>query len=85
MSTILTGSENMISGRIGALILGSPRLRQQLQPEGPLISPYEILDYRSVLVLEDEKGTRAVFQRTQRVKFLQDGVEAILDHFWCAA
>ncbi len=77
-------SENkgVISAKVAALILGSPRLRQQLLPEGPLISPYEILDYRSVLVLEDEKGSKAVFHRTQRIKFLQDGVEAILEHFW---
>src|SRR3954469_13233284 len=74
--------EEVISPRINALILGSPRLRQQLLPEGPLVSPYEILDYRSVLVLEDQQGVKAVFRRTQRVKFLQNGVEAILDHFW---
>ncbi len=73
---------DVVSARITALILGSPRLRQQLLPEGPLISPYEILDYRSILVLKDQKGAEAVFQRTQRVRFLQDGVEAILDSFW---
>src|SRR4051812_17093033 len=75
-------SKPVVSARVQALILDTPRLREQLLPEGPLGSPYEVLDYRAVLVLEDRNGRKAVFHRTQRVRFLQDGVGAILDHFW---
>jgi len=53
-----------------------------LLPAGLLVSPYEILDYDATLVLHDPIGERATFQRTQRVKFLQDGVSGILDHSW---
>src|SRR5687768_6971143 len=72
----------IVSPRIYALILGSPRLRRQLLPQGLSCSPYRVLDYHQTLILADPKGTRAVFRRTQRIQFQQDGVAAILDHFW---
>jgi hypothetical protein len=57
-------------------------LRSRQLTAGPIGSPYEILDYHATLVLDDPEGRRATFHRTQRVRFLQDGVSAILDHFW---
>ena len=72
----------IVSARITALILDSPRLRHQLFPEGLMTSPYTVLDYHQTLILRDRKGTRAVFRRVQRIQFQQDGVGAILDHFW---
>ena len=72
----------IVSARITALILDSPRLRRQLFPEGLTTSPYSVLDYHQTLILRDTTGTRAVFRRVQRIQFQHDGVGAILDHFW---
>src|SRR5215213_6940424 len=72
----------IVSPRIYALILSSPRLKRLLLPEGLICSPYKVLDYDMALTLEDEKGSEAVFRRRQRIQFQQDGVGAILDHFW---
>ncbi|MFN0074001.1 MAG: hypothetical protein ACKVVP_21185 [Chloroflexota bacterium] len=72
----------IVSPRIYALILASPRLKRRLLPEGFICSPYKVLDYDNTLVLEDTKGSQAVFRRRQRIQFQQDGVSAILDHFW---
>ena len=73
---------DVVSPRIYGLILDSKALAARLLPDGLIGSPYEILDYRATLVLHDPEGRRATFRRTQRVRFLQDGVAAILDHFW---
>lgn len=82
MHPVLTKPSSLISPGVYALILGSPRLRQMLLPEGLLTSPYRILNYQATLTLEDPKGMRATFQRTQQVRFLQEGVSGILDHYW---
>src|SRR5437016_2911176 len=74
----------VVSANIYALILTSPRLKQQLLPEGLSVSPYKVLDYHATLVLGDKKGSTAVFERTQHIQFQQQGVGAILDHFWGA-
>jgi len=72
----------VVSARVFALLLTSPRLRRLLLPQDPLASPYEVLEYDATLILHDPKGLRATFARRQAVRFLQDGVAAILDHFW---
>ena len=72
----------IVSPRVYALILTSPRLARQLLPEGFICSPYQVLDYDITLVLEDTRGSEAVYRRRQRIQFQQDGVAAILDHFW---
>jgi hypothetical protein len=46
------------------------------------VTPYEVLDYQGTLTLIDPEGGRAVFHRTEQIRFVQDGVSAILDHFW---
>ena len=66
------------------LILSSQHLHEMLLPEGPLRSPYEILDYDATLILHDQRGARATFHRTQQIRFLQDGVAGLLDHAWGA-
>lgn len=73
---------HVVSPLIWSLILDSSRLRRAIVPEGLAISPYEILGYEATLVVHDEKGRRATFQRTQKIRFLQQGVSAILDHAW---
>lgn len=73
---------DVVSPKIYAEILTSRRLGQRLLPEGLSGSPYEILDYQATLTLLDPMGRRATFRRTQGVRFLQNGVSAILDHFW---
>jgi len=83
MSAALRESVSVVSPRVYAQILTSP-IGAQLLPEGLFGSPYEVLDYRSALVLHDHKGRTATFTRTQRIRFLQDGVSAILDHCWGA-
>lgn len=72
----------LISSRIYALILTSPRLKKILLPAGVPANPYEIMDYQATLFLHDPKGIKATFQRSERIRFLQDGVAAIMDHFW---
>src|SRR5438046_31604 len=73
--------KSIVSSKIYAKILASP-LGPRLLPDGLETSPYEVLDYEATLVLRDPAGRTATFQRTQRIRFLQDGVSAILDHFW---
>ncbi len=82
MLFLVTPPTDVVSPKVYGLILDSERLRAKLLPQGILGSPYEILDYRATLVLADPRGHRATFHRTQRVRFLQDGVAAILDHLW---
>ncbi len=72
----------IVSPRVYALILASPRLKQLLLPEGFICSPYRVLDYEMTLTLEDSKGAAAVLRRRQRIQFQHNGVGAILDHFW---
>ncbi len=72
----------IVSPKVWDLILDSPHLRQSIVPQGLALSPYEILDYNATLTLHDERGVKATFQRTQKVRFLQQGVSAILDHAW---
>src|SRR3954469_23512602 len=74
--------KEIVAVRAYGLLLTSPRLARQVLPEGLICSPYEILDYTATLTLHDAKGARATFERRQRVRFLQDGVSAILDHAW---
>jgi len=82
MPAPVPASPLIVSPRVYALILSSPRLKRLLLPEGFLCSPYQVLDYDMTLTLEDKKGSVAVFRRRQRIQFQQDGVGAILDHFW---
>jgi hypothetical protein len=73
---------SVVSARAYALISTSRRLRERLFPEGLLTSPYEILDYATTLTLHDRRGMHATFARRQRIRFIQQGVSAILDHVW---
>ncbi len=82
MLALTSPSVDVVSPKVYGLILDSESLRSRLLPDGPIGSPYEILDYHATLVLDDAEGRRATFHRTQRIRFLQDGVSAILDHFW---
>lgn len=43
---------------------------------------YEILEYDSVLELQDEKGQTAYLKRRQKVRFLQDNIIAYEDQAW---
>jgi hypothetical protein len=73
---------DVISPEAYELIMRSPDLRLALMPEGLVPSPYRILSYDATLTLMDPDGKFASFERTQRVMFQQDGVTALLDHFW---
>ena len=72
----------VVSPKLYALILTSPRLRHQLLPQGLVTSPYAVLDYDATLILHDGEGSMATVERMQHIRFQQDGVGAILDHFW---
>jgi hypothetical protein len=72
----------VVSPRVYGLIVDQPDLLRRLLPEGLGTSPYEILDYHATLTLLDPQGSEAVFRRTQRIRFLQEGVASILDHLW---
>ena len=63
-------------------MVSSARIRQAIFPENPDETPYEVLDYRGVLVLHDSRGRRATFLRQQKILIAQEGVSAILDHMW---
>ena len=43
---------------------------------------YEILNYEATLELLDTKGKEAVYQKHQRVKFLQNHIIAFQDYAW---
>ena len=43
---------------------------------------YEVLNYDSVLELQDPRGEVAVFKRQQKVRFLQDNIIAYQDFAW---
>jgi len=78
--TTIKKRATVISPRGYAWLLGDSWLRRAVIPGGLLTSPYEILDYRSVLTLHDPDGMRATFSREQTIRFVHDGVAAILDH-----
>jgi len=59
----MSASKPVISPRGYAWILGDPWLRRAVIPGGLLTSPYQILQYRSVLTLHDPEGMRATFVR----------------------
>jgi|SRR5579871_3235615 len=82
MDQPVPNTTQVVSPEAYGLILTSRPLRELLLPEGPRVSPYEVLDYRATLTLHDEWGSRATFRRSQQVRFLQDGVGGILDHAW---
>lgn len=82
---VITGDAEpapVISPKIMAVIASSPRLKRRLFPQSLFLAPYRVLDYDATLVLRDKKGSVATFQRVEKVEFQQDGVRAILDHFW---
>jgi hypothetical protein len=72
----------LVSAAAYARILETPHLRELLLPEGLLPSPYEVLRFDATLLLHDPLGLRTTFARTQTLRFQQDGVGAILDHYW---
>lgn len=43
---------------------------------------YEVLDYEVTLALQNETGTRAMFKKRKRVRYLQNGVIAYADSAW---
>jgi len=43
---------------------------------------YEVLDYQSTLEILDPRGMVAKFNKTEKVRFLQDNVIAIQDQLW---
>ena len=43
---------------------------------------YEVLDYQSTLEILDPRGMVAKFNKTEKVRFLQDNVIAIQDNLW---
>jgi len=43
---------------------------------------YEILDYETTLNLVDPKGRKAIFQKRQKVRFLQNNILAFQDYAW---
>lgn len=43
---------------------------------------YEVLEYEAVLQIADRQGRKAVFERRQKVRFLQDNVLAFEDQAW---
>jgi hypothetical protein len=82
MSVAVQGGVDVVSARAYALLLTSRRWGRLVLPDGLPTSPYEVLDYAAALVLHDARGLRATFRRRQRVRFLHDGVAALLDHAW---
>ena len=72
----------VVSATAYARLLRDPVLGRRLLPGGLSPTPYEVLDYAAVLTLHDPEGVHATFRRLQRVRFLQDGVSALLDHAW---
>lgn len=77
--------------RIAAILLGSPwvelaaeawklgrKILRGLANEGM----YEVLEYESVLELQDVEGKRATFKKRKRVRYLQNNIIAYQDYGW---
>ena len=77
-----TPPSSLLSPDVYRLIDSSRRLREALAPDGLFASPYEVLDYDGLLLLQDHKGRKATFKRRQRVRFLQNGVRSVMEHLW---
>src|SRR4051812_18049204 len=82
MTKGIVSTGDLVSPKVYGLILDSKQLRSRLLPGGPIGSPYEVLNYQASLVLADPEGRQATVRRIQQIRFLQDGVSAILDHYW---
>src|SRR3954451_20995355 len=82
MHTLSPPVMDVVSPKAYGHILASGSLGKQILPEGWRISPYEIFGYHGTLTLTDGEGRQAILRRTQQIRFLQEGVSAILDHFW---
>jgi hypothetical protein len=82
MSDLKSNDDFVLSPGLIALILDTPTLRTRLFPEGILSSPYEVLDYKATVIIHDRQGRRVTLKRQERIRFLQEGVSAILDHAW---
>ncbi len=65
---------------LNSLIHVGIHLGQLIPP--PQVGQYEILDYDSVLELKNRTGTHSIFNKRQRVRFLQDNVIAFEDFAW---
>lgn len=62
-----------------------PKLWELIKWVQRIIPPrgiYEVLDYESILELKDPKGELAVFQKREKVRYLQDNVMAYQDQAW---
>jgi len=82
MRTTSLNHASVVSSQLFTFLATSQKLRRLLVPQNLFLSPYEILDYHATLTLHDQCGMHATFERTQRIRFLQDRVGAILDHLW---
>ena len=56
---------------------GKSRIQRMRKP-----GMYEVLDYESTLEILDPRGMVAKFNKTEKVRFLQDNVIAIQDRLW---
>src|SRR5688572_5228836 len=72
----------VLSPELFEVITASSRLARLVSPEGVGRNPYEILSYDATLRLDGASGAFATFERRQNVRFLQNGVGAVLDHVW---
>ncbi len=77
-----TAPSPLLSLTLVARLRAAGGLDKRLAPEGLEHSPYRILSYRSVVSFDSPAGQYALVQRTQRVRFLQNDVRAVLDHVW---
>lgn len=82
VKTLPITTSDVISPALYARILTDANLVGRLLPHGLLGSPYEVLNYTSIVTLDDPEGMHATIERHERIRFLQEGVSAILDHAW---
>lgn len=77
-----TAPSPLLSASLLARLRAAGGLDKCLAPEGMEHSPYRVLSYHSVISFDSPAGQYALVRRTQRVRFLQHDVRAVLDHVW---
>ena len=43
---------------------------------------YETLEYESTLEIQNRKGTKAIFNKRKKIRYLQDNISAYQDYGW---
>lgn len=81
-TTIINSLLNYFRMDAGSLLKLLNLVITKLPQWKPVPGLYEVISHDIVLELKDAKGKRAIYQKRQKVRFLQDNIVAYLDKAW---